>query len=120
MAKRKRRGLAGVATTPADLKQQAKACGSHYFDPDTMRFFNAKLIGVYPVPGKDKTYFVEAKGGSQRSFTEIPRHFTIGVFKGCRIESLGQGIGRGKEKGVYKTALMAKKIAHAIARKARR
>ncbi len=121
MARRKRRGLAGVAKTPPNLKKQAKACGSHYFDASTMRFFNARLLSVYPVPGRDATYFVEAKGGAKgdAAFSSIPRHYTIGVFKGCNISSLGKGIGRrGKATGVYKSAQAAKKVAAAIARKA--
>lgn len=122
MARRRRRsrGLQGTAFTKTDLKQQAKACGSHYFDPDTMRFFRSRLIAVYPAPARNTTYFVEGKGGGDGAFSSIPRHYTVGVFKGCRVESLGQGIGRKKQTGVYKTSAKAKKVAAAIARKASR
>ena len=115
-----RRGLGGTAYTKKDLKAQAKECGSHYFDPSTMRFFNARLLSVYPVPNKNVTYFVEAKGGSRRSFESIPRHYMIGVFKGCQVSSIGRGIGssRGKASGIYKDARQAKKVAAAIAKKA--
>lgn len=119
MAKRKRsRGLGGTATSPASLKAQAKACGSHYFDPSTMRFFNSRLLAVYPVAGKPVTYFVEAKGGAKRGgFQTIPRHYAVGVFKGCRVSGIGkQGAGSGK--GAYATAAKAKKVAKAIAEKA--
>jgi hypothetical protein len=119
MARRRSRGLAGTAHSKASLKTQAKACGSHYFDPGTMRFFNARLLEVYPVPGKDVTYFVEGKGGSARGFgrDSVPRHYTVGVFKNCRIESLGKGKA-GSGKSDYRSAAKAKKIARAIQSKA--
>jgi len=117
--KRKNRGLGGVASTTSSLKQQAKACGSHYFDPDTMRFFNARLLEVYPVPSKDVTYFVEGKGGPTRGFgrRSVPRHYTIGVFKNCRIEPIGKR-SAGSGKADYRSAVKAKKIARAIQSKA--
>jgi len=115
--RRKSRGLAGTAHSPAGLKLQAKACGSHYFDADTMRFFNARLLGVYPVPGKDVTYFVEGKGGSSRGFHSVPRHYTVGVFKNCRVESIGKR-SAGSGKADYRSAAKAKKIARAIQSKA--
>lgn len=122
MAKKRRRasrGLGGIARTNDDLKRQAKACGSHYFEPGTMRFFNSRLLAVYPVAGKDVTYFVERKGGD-RGFGRgaIPKHYTIGVFKQCRVSSIGKGIGRGSASGIYHTSEKAKKIARAIQSKA--
>ncbi len=111
--------LKGTAFTKQDLKLQAKSCGSPYFSPGSMRFFNARLLAVFPVPGKNMTYFVEAKGGDKgRGFTTIPRHYQIGVFKNCRVESIGKGIGRGKQTGVYTSSRAAKKVAAAIAKKA--
>jgi hypothetical protein len=116
--RRKSRGLAGTAHSPASLKTQAKACGSHYFDADSMRFFNARLLGVYPVPGKDVTYFVEGKGGGSRGLNRsVPRHYTVGVFKNCRVESIGKRAA-GSGKADYRSAAKAKKIARAIQSKA--
>jgi hypothetical protein len=112
----RRRGLGGTAFTKKDLKAQAKACGSHYFESGTMRFFNSRLLSVHPVPGRNVTYFVEGKGGG--SWPTIKRHYTVGVFKGCRIESLGQGVGRGAQKGTYTSSRKAKQVAEAIAKKA--
>jgi hypothetical protein len=117
----RRRGLGGVAYTKQDLKSQAKACGSHYFDPGSMRFFNARLVAVYPAGhGKGgKTYFVESKGGERRgAFQSIPRHYQIGVFKNCQVQTIGKGIGRGKQTGVYNSSAKAKRVASAIASKA--
>lgn len=114
----KKRGLGGIAYTKQDLKSQAKSCGSFYFTPNSMRFFNARLLAVYPVPGKNMTYFVEAKGGKKHGmFETIGRHYQIGVFKNCKVDTLGRHYGAGKG-GVYKTAKQAKKIASAIASKA--
>lgn len=117
----KRRGLGGIAYTKQDLKSQAKACGSHYFDRDTMRFFGARLVSVHPAGhGKGgKTYFVESKGGD-RAFGRgaIPRHYQIGVFKNCQVQTIGKGIGRGKQTGVYNSSAKAKRVASAIASKA--
>lgn len=116
--RRKSKGLAGTAYSPASLKAQVKACGSHYFDPKSMRFFNARLLGVYPVPGKDVTYFVEGKGGGSYGLNRsVSRHYTIGVFKGCRVESIGKR-NAGTGKADYKSAAKAKKIAKAIQSKA--
>jgi hypothetical protein len=117
MPKRKR-GLAGVASTKTSLKQQAKACGSYYFSPGTMRHFNSRLLSVHPAPAKDTTYFVESKGGDKYDpvYSTIPKHYTIGVFKSCEVHAIGKGPG-GKR---YKSAQAAKKVAAAIARKASR
>jgi hypothetical protein len=117
MPKRKR-GLAGIAPTTASLKQQVKQCGNHYFSPGSMRFFNSRLLSVHPAPGRDSTYFVESKGGDKYdpAFSTIPKHYTIGVFKGCKVNAIGKGPG-GKH---YRSAQAAKKIAAAIARKASR
>nr|PZN18208.1 MAG: hypothetical protein DIU80_23245 [Chloroflexota bacterium] len=99
--------MAGTAYTNKDLKAQVARCGSHYFDPSTMRFFNSRLISVYPVPGRNMTYFVEGKGGGD--WESIERHYTIGVFKNCKVQSFG---------GAYRSSSAAKKVAAAIARKA--
>lgn len=113
MAKRKRSGLGGVATSTQGLKYQVKECGSHYFDKDTMRFFNSRLINVYPAHKKGVTYFTESKGGGR--WGGIPRHYTVGVFKNCRVESLGKGYGaHGRGKGAYSTSRQAAKVAKAI------
>jgi len=113
----KRRGLGGTAYTKQDLKAQVKACGSHYFSPGSMRFFNSRLLAVYPSEKRKSTYFVMAQGGSRHdpAFSTIPRHYVIGVFKNCNTSTIGKGSLNYK---TYKTAAAAKKVARAIASKA--
>ena len=69
--------------TKTDLKQRVKECGSHYFDRDTMRFFNSKLEGVYE--GPNGAYFVTSEvppGGS--------RKYTVRLFDEakCRVATI--------------------------------
>lgn len=117
-ARRRGRGLAGIARNPKDLYYQVKSCGSHFFDPSTRRFFNSKVLATYPVHNRNVTYFVEARGGkSDGFFSMIPRHYKVGVFKNCQVEMIGKDVG-GRGKGAYTTAAKAKKVAKAIADKA--
>lgn len=111
----KSKGLSGAVTDPQDLYRAVKACGSHYFDKDTRRFFGSRVISVYPVPGKRMTYFVETVGGPN---TPIARTYRVGVFKGCKVKALGKGEAA-LAKG-YKTSRQANAVAAKIAAKANR
>ena len=70
-----------------DLIKKVKATGSHFFDRDTMSFFNSKLISVYE--GSKGTFFVtsekpygERAAYTVREFTDARGVDTIGTFMG--------------------------------------
>lgn len=64
--------------TVADIRAIADHAGSHFFSPNTMRFFNSRVLeGVYPagdskaVPGS-LFYFVTSE-----AYDDAPRHYTV-------------------------------------------
>lgn len=114
--RRRSAGLGGIASSPGSLYKQVKACGSHYFDPGTRRFFNSAVIETYPAHKQDATYFVERLGGEkQGGFSTIPRMCRVGVFKGCKVTILGKGAAPHESGKTYKSAQAAKKVARRIA-----
>lgn len=67
-----------------DIRAVADGAGSHFFDPDTMRFFNSRLLsGAWVLDGN------ECKPGHRYLFVtserygDEPRHYTV------RIMTLG-------------------------------
>lgn len=107
------KSLNGAVYTKDQLFREVKACGSHFFDANTRRFFNSRVLGVYPAPSKKATYFAEAVGGGR---TPVSRSYRVGVFKNCKVQALGKG-SSGLSKG-YASSAKAKKVASQIAAKA--
>lgn len=64
--------------TVSDLRAIADHAGSYFFSPNTMRFFNSRVLkGIYPVgdskavPGAE-FYFVTSE-----ACDDAPRHYTV-------------------------------------------
>lgn len=92
--------------TKSELKAKVKAYGGHYFDRDTMRFFNSKLISVYE--GPNGVYFVTYERGPHGPGAYSVRHFT-----GTKVETVGEFMGHSKPDAQQK----AKGLAGRAARK---
>lgn len=94
MKRRKRRslgcascGLGTVITGGKEaLKAHVKACGSPFFDKDTMRFFKSRLVSVHPSYADNATYFVT----SEQDPINSSRRYTARVLKGCKISTVGK------------------------------
>lgn len=84
MTRRTRTRLGYSTNSKTDLKAHVKACGSHFFDRDTMRFFNSKLEKV--IPGKGRSCFVT----SERYDDTTPRLYTVKKIVGCKIDTVGK------------------------------
>jgi len=80
--KRKRK----VARTLDQIKRNAKACGSHWFDKDTMRFFRTRLSGkVYPAKSGRCSFFVTSEQGPHGG-----RAYSVRKACGCKIDTVGE------------------------------
>jgi len=70
--------------TIADIKRNNKNAGYHFFDRDTMRFFNSRIeTGLY----KDNTFIT-----SEQFDYNSPREYTIrrALEGGLKIETIGE------------------------------
>mgnify|MGYP001156849128 CR=1 FL=1 len=70
--------------TMTDIKRNNKEAGHHFFDRDTMRFFNSRIeSGLY----KDNTFIT-----SEQFDYNSPREYTIRrvVDGGIKIETIGE------------------------------
>jgi len=68
----------------ADIKRNNKKAGYHFFDKDTMRFFNSRIeTGLY----KDNTFIT-----SEQFDYNSPREYTIrrALNDGIKIETIGE------------------------------
>lgn len=102
---RRGRGLGYVAFTKRDLKHQMTVkCGSHYWDPGTMRFFNSRLLNVYPNSQGKFTCFTTSEKGPDGI-----RKYTVKKLTGCEVDDYG-----GFQ--AHRTSAAAKKAAQACAR----
>lgn len=87
----KRRIRFGEAvTTKTELKSKAKACGSHFFDRDAMRFFRSRLGDVIPNPADNSTLFVTSEQFVPSSGPAHPRRYTVHQFKNCKTSTIGE------------------------------
>ena len=104
---KKRVRLGDSVSNVTDLKHRAKKfCGSHFFDPATMRFFKSKVHGpVYPNHVNNYTCFVTSEQGPGG-----PRAYTVKKFSNCEIDTVGKF-------QQYGTLKAAKTAARACARK---
>ncbi len=77
---------------PDILKSEAKRCGSHYFEPSTMRFFASRLSpNLHPSEkGEDVTYFVTSEQHKSSRFGNDPRRYSVHRFKNCKIDTVGE------------------------------
>lgn len=82
----------------SDVKQCARACSSHWFDADTLRFFKSRVDDTAYVDGKGGAYFVS----SERYDSSHPRLYSVNHYAKCSIDTVGQFQG-------YKTKLAATK-----------
>ena len=84
-----------------DIKNAVRAAGSHWFDPDTMRFFGTKIESpVYQ--GDGGVYFVT----SEDTFDRESREYKVRQFKDDSIETIGEPL---------VTAELAKEVAKQLA-----
>ena len=87
--KRRGRGLGYSTNSTSSLRAHVKdTCGSHFFDRDTMRFFNSKLHSVYP--GNGISCFVTSEQFVPSQGSPSPRKYTVKKIKGCKIDTVGE------------------------------
>ena len=89
----------------ADLKRRVKDCGSHFFDRDTMRFFNSR-IGSDIFKSPRGVFFVTSEKGPDNR-----RRYTVRQFGGkarCSIKTVGKF-------QKFRTAAQAKAAARRLA-----
>lgn len=83
---RRRAGFGYAASGKSDLKHHmTSTCGSHYWDRDTMRFFNSRLESVHPSKDKTATCFVT----SEKFDETTPRKYTVRKLVGCKVSDVG-------------------------------
>lgn len=87
---RRRTSLGAAVNSKTELKERVKACGGHFFDRDTMRFFNSKLHSVHPNARENSTYFVTSEQFVPSSGPARPRRYSVGKFVDCRTEHVGE------------------------------
>lgn len=76
-------------TSSDDVRAVADRSGSHFFDPDTMRFFNSRLLeGVYPAVSNVGSRW-ETHEGSQFAFVTSDSNEWEGRKYSVRILTLG-------------------------------
>ena len=67
-----------------DLKDTARACGSFFFDPDTMKWFSSRLIDVEPTSADTLTGYMLT---SERDrFSDLPREYNVRTYTVTRHE----------------------------------
>ena len=106
---RKRKGLGNLGTvvrTTSSLRTHVKkTCGSHFFDADTMRFFNSQLeTKVFPSSQQNATYFVTSEQFVPSHGPRSARKFSIRRLKGCSIDTVGEFQGYATRAGAYREA----------------
>lgn len=99
--------------TKSDLKSKVKAAGSHYFDRDTMRFFNSKLISVYE--GPNGVYFVTYERGPHG-----PGAYSVRRFSGTNVSTVGTFMGHNKPSAQAEAKQLAGRAVHAKRKKSTR
>ncbi len=85
MESKKGKGKIKMKLTMADIKRNNKEAGYHFFDKDTMKFFNSRIeTGLY----KDNTFIT-----SERYDYNSSREYTIrrAVDGGVKIQTIGLG-----------------------------
>jgi hypothetical protein len=112
MAKRRPKCLVKYGDMDA-VKECAERCGSHWFEPGTMRFFKSRVGNQAFTDGRGGAYFVSSEQHSYRGQSD-PRRYTVRYYDpgSCSIETIGKF-------QQYKTGAQATKVARKIAAKSK-
>lgn len=97
-----------LPTSISAVKARNRACGQHFFDADTLRFFGSR-IGSRVFVGSNATYFVTSE---QMPRSDDPRRYTVRKIKGCDVSTVGKF-------QQYKTEAAANKAAARVAKTGR-
>jgi hypothetical protein len=87
-----------------DVRECARICSSHFFDKDSMRFFNSRIGDSAYGDGKGGAYFVTSEKGPSNVRSYSVRRYDP---KRCGIET----VGKFQQYGSAKTAQTAAKRA---------
>lgn len=61
-----------------DVRAVVQAAGSHFFDADTMRFFNSRLLeGVYPIDGWESREGARFLFVTSERYEDDPRQYSV-------------------------------------------
>lgn len=74
-----------------DIKSAVRATGSHWFDPDTMRFFGTKIVGSAVYQGEGGIYFVTSEWDGFSGRENNKRAFSVRQFTpdNAEIDTVG-------------------------------
>lgn len=70
-----------------DLKDTARACGSFFFDPETMKWFSSRLLDVEPTSADTLSgLFLTSE---RDRFSNLPREYSVRAYTVTRHEHEG-------------------------------
>lgn len=77
--------------TVTELKAAAEACGSHFFERGTMRFFNSRVHGPGYEHPDGKVYFITSEGLEDAVFG-ASRRYSVRAFdqRRCNHDTVGK------------------------------
>jgi hypothetical protein len=92
-------GTPGARTYIDDVKQCAQICKSHFFEPETMRFFSSRVGETAYHDGRGGAYFTTSEKGPDGRRGYSVRHYdpercgveTVGKFQGYATAAQAQG-----------------------------
>lgn len=86
----------------SDVRSCIKACGSHWFDRDTMRFFRSRVGRSAFADGHGGAYFVS----SEQFNAQSPRLYSVRYYdpKHCNVETIGKFQGYSSQASATATA----------------
>jgi len=94
-----------MITTIADIKSAAHNAGSHFFEPEAMRFFRSRVLDyVYPV-SEHCAYFVTSEQFDDTS----PLLYSVRMIRDGQVSTVGDFQG-------YPTQYSAQQAAEALAK----
>jgi hypothetical protein len=68
-----------------DVQYCVDHCGSHFFDADTMRFFNSRVDSIAYTDGEGGAYFATTERGPDGKRRASVRHYSK-----CRVNTAGE------------------------------
>ena len=74
--------------TISAIREDARAHGSHWFDPDTMRFFRSRALSGVMHTSDGAALFV-----SSESTPEGPRAYSVRSYRDGRMDTIGEFMG---------------------------
>lgn len=103
MARKRRKGLRGTRfpargrcevtpfATIRDVKQCAEHCGSHFFDPGALRFFDSRVSGDAYADRKGGAYFITSEQFRPSTGAAFKRRYTVRKYdpKKCGVDTVG-------------------------------